>query len=326
VSIARLSVSLIKYNCFHDVQVYNWRVNPFFSVCVDATDRHSTILTCLESILAQDFKDFEVLICDSSSDSSCLDLIMGWLSYAGDSRFKVYKTFHEPGESEIKNWNRPIDRAQGQFIAMLEGDDFLHTRHLSGAFNLLSETPGVSLYFSRGTSDEGFSLVSDIEFNYVPHDSGKLLIDLLQFNWCPVPSVTIFPRIVNGAAVRYDEKAKWAAEYFLYYNLLHLPVPKIFELAQVTVFRSPSHGTRNSFHLSDAEDFLNEHQSELRPNQLHESQNKIKVWAIGYLYQNAALGQFDSGSLRIVKKYSNKVEYYCILLRFVLKLGRSVIS
>ncbi len=301
--------------------MYNGLVSPYFSVCVDATDRHSTILICLESIRAQDFKDFEVLICDSSSDTACFDLIQNWLSsVGGDSRFKVFKTFQIPGESEIKNWNRPIDRAKGQFIAMLEGDDFLHMKHLSGAFNLLNKTPGVSLYFSRGTSNGEFSLVSDIEFEYILHDNERLLTDLMLFNWCPVPSLTIFPRIIQGIAVRYNEKAFWAAEYYLYFDLLNLLDAKIFESPRVTVFRSPSHGTRNSFHLRDAENFLIEHESEMNPSQLDESRNKIKVWAIDYLYQNAAIGSFDAGSLRIIKKYASRIECARILLRFFLIL------
>lgn len=304
--------------------MYNCLVTPFFSVCVDATNRQSTILGCLKSIRAQDFKDFEVLVCDSSSDTACFDLIQDWLRNIGeDSRFKVFKTLHTPVDSEIKNWNRPIDRAQGQFIAMLEGDDFLHIKHLSGAFSLLSETPGISLYFSRGTSDGNFSLVSDMQFEYILHDSEKLLTDLMQFNWCPVPSVTVFPRIIQGGAVRYNEKAFWAAEYYLYYELLHLPEVKIFEAPLVTVLRSPSHGTRNSFHLRDAENFLIEHGNELSPSQLEESRNKIKVWAISYLYQNAALGKFDPGSLRMITKYANKIECLFILLRFLLvSVGR----
>jgi hypothetical protein len=298
-------------------------VSAFFSVCIDATNRHETIIECLESVYRQDFMDYEVIICDASTDFACFNAVAKWISSKADSRFKLFKTSRVNGESEIANWNRPIEKAGGHFIAMLEGDDFYHKGHLLSAFEALNKQSDVRLFFSRGTSAPNFSLLSEVKFQYIQHKNELLLSDLLKFNWCPVPSVTVFPRLIQNLPIKYNEEALWAAEYYLYYNLLTLPGTMVIEGAQTTVFRSPSTGTRNSFHLMDAENFLSLFGEKLEHNQLQEAQMKLKLWSIDYLYQNARLGRFDSGSVRILIKYSNKLEGVYVLFRvLIIHLGR----
>lgn len=293
-------------------------MEPFFSVCIDATNRHATILKCLDSVLKQDFPDYEVIICVASSDLICFSIIEEWLASSGDSRFKLFHVSRYDDESEISSWNRPIDRARGRYIAMLEGDDFYHEGHLRSAFEGISLNIGPCLFFSEGTSVSDFCLSSQTDFSYIHHYPEKLLVELLRFNWCPVPSVTVFPRLVQDLPVRYKEEAHWAAEYYLYYFLLNLPSVNVIEGTQTTVYRTPSVGTRNSFHLKDADNFLQLFGKKLERRELKEAQRKLSLWAIDYLYQNAKLGKHDSGSVQIIQKFSKKKDCIVVLFRVLI--------
>lgn len=95
------------------------------SVVIPVYNTERDLRRCLESLLRQTYKDFEVvLIDDGSTDGS------GALcdSYAGaDSRIRVFHT-ENGGVSEARN--RGLHECRGQYIAFLDSDDYVDERYL----------------------------------------------------------------------------------------------------------------------------------------------------------------------------------------------------
>lgn len=74
---------------------------------------------CVESILAQAYSDFEILLVDDGSPDNCPALCDEWAKK--DSRIKA---LHKPngGLSDARNYG--LDHAQGDYVVFVDSDDF----------------------------------------------------------------------------------------------------------------------------------------------------------------------------------------------------------
>lgn len=94
---------------------------PVISIIVPVYNSEKYLHRCMESILAQTFKDFEViLINDGSTDNS------GGLCdqyKQSDDRVKV---IHQSNQGQAAARNNALDLARGDFIGFVDSDDFIH--------------------------------------------------------------------------------------------------------------------------------------------------------------------------------------------------------
>jgi glycosyltransferase involved in cell wall biosynthesis len=123
-------------------------VTPFFSVCMPPYNRGKTIFRALESIQNQRFRDFEVVIVDNRSTDNAVKEIKRFFqsNLYNENPFKY--TFKENSEhlKGTKNWNKPLESAKGNYVAVLEGDDRFLPTHLQEAYNILSKYNDIGIY------------------------------------------------------------------------------------------------------------------------------------------------------------------------------------
>jgi len=94
---------------------------PLVSVCIPTYNGASYLEACLDSVLAQTFFDFEVLIVDDQSADQSYQIAQAYASR--DSRIKVVRNKHNLGL--VRNWNQCALLAQGEWIKFLFQDDIL---------------------------------------------------------------------------------------------------------------------------------------------------------------------------------------------------------
>lgn len=121
---------------------------PFFSIVIPAWNRQALIGRTINSCLAQDFADFEIVVVDDgSSDDTC-----GAVMAFGDPRIR-YVWQANAGASAARN--RGGAEARGQYLAFLDSDDEFLPGKLS-AFHaaIAAAGPGYCwyspLWFHRG--------------------------------------------------------------------------------------------------------------------------------------------------------------------------------
>lgn len=94
---------------------------PQLSVLVTGRNIEPYIAECLDSVLAQDYQDFEVRCCDDASDDATFSLMQ---QYAGrDNRIHVQQTSKRL--TALPNLQRLIVEAEGEIVAIVDGDDYL---------------------------------------------------------------------------------------------------------------------------------------------------------------------------------------------------------
>lgn len=91
---------------------------PFFSIVVPVYNRAGKVGPCFQSVLAQTFQDWEVVVVDDgSADGEELERVVAGL---GDARFRYIRRANGGGSAAR---NTGIDAARGRYIAFLDSDD-----------------------------------------------------------------------------------------------------------------------------------------------------------------------------------------------------------
>ena len=94
---------------------------PIISVIVPVYKAEAFLDRCVESVLAQTMGDFELILIDDGSPDRCGEMCDAYANT--DSRVRV---IHQKNAGQAAARNRALDIAQGEFIAFVDSDDYIH--------------------------------------------------------------------------------------------------------------------------------------------------------------------------------------------------------
>ena len=103
--------------------------NQLISVIVPIYNVENYLRQCLDSVLGQTFKNFEVLLVNDGSSDSSGDICREYVEK--DSRFHYFEK-ENGGLSDARNYG--IERAQGEYLTFIDSDDFVNEKHLENLF------------------------------------------------------------------------------------------------------------------------------------------------------------------------------------------------
>ncbi len=122
---------------------------------VPVFNEERSIRRCLDSILAQDFSDFEVVVCDNASTDRTPEILAGYA--ARDARVRIFR--NEENLGLIRNWNRAFELSRGTYFRWVGGDDWLDPTYTSRCVAALdadpaaiSATSGFMMHHPDGTT------------------------------------------------------------------------------------------------------------------------------------------------------------------------------
>ena len=95
------------------------------SIIVPIYNAENFLKSCLDSVLSQTFKDFEVLMVNDGSIDNSATICQDYAER--DSRFRYFEKVNG-GLSDARNYG--LDRAKGAYITFLDADDFLFENYL----------------------------------------------------------------------------------------------------------------------------------------------------------------------------------------------------
>lgn len=119
------------------------------SVCIPTYNGATYIAAALRSVLGQTFTDFELIVCDDASADDTLQVVETFR----DDRLRVVRNPVRLGL--VGNWNRCLELASGEYIALFHQDDVMRPDNLADKVAMLDANPGVGLVYSDiGRIDE----------------------------------------------------------------------------------------------------------------------------------------------------------------------------
>lgn len=96
-----------------------------------------SIARCIDSILAQDFADFEVVICDNRSTDRTIEILQDYAAKDERIRFDI----NEENIGLIGNFNHVLSKARGRYFRWIGADDWLEPSYTSACVNALDGNP-----------------------------------------------------------------------------------------------------------------------------------------------------------------------------------------
>lgn len=108
--------------------------NPFFSVGIPVYNASKYISECLESILSQDYPDFEIILVDDGSTDDSYSLCEQYAKK--DYRIKLFRKENGGISSAC---NSILDNSSGKYFFQMDNDDIMHEGCLKNAYNRITE-------------------------------------------------------------------------------------------------------------------------------------------------------------------------------------------
>lgn len=138
-------------------------MKPLVSICVPTYNGEKYLRECLNSVIAQTFSDFEVLIVDDQSSDNTFCIAQEYAKK--DARIRVMR--NEKNLGLVGNWNRCIELAQGEWIKFVFQDDLIAPQCLEKM--LAASKPDSSIIcclrdfiFEAGTLEQTQKLLNSI--------------------------------------------------------------------------------------------------------------------------------------------------------------------
>lgn len=119
---------------------------PRVSLIMPCRNAGVHLTAALDGLLAQDYPNLEILVCDDASDDGSRKLLHTRLdAYSGPHSVKL---LHNPRRQGIETYNRLMEAAAGDFIVIAHADDISYPQRVSRLTRTWLET-GVSLVSSN---------------------------------------------------------------------------------------------------------------------------------------------------------------------------------
>lgn len=114
-------------------------MTPFFSVVIPLYNKEKHVKSTLNSVISQNFADFEVIIVNDGSTDNSIAVVNSII----DSRISVFTTKNH-GVSHARNFG--ISKAKANYIAFLDADDLWKPFHLKDLKVLIENFPNCGMY------------------------------------------------------------------------------------------------------------------------------------------------------------------------------------
>lgn len=125
---------------------------PHISVILANYNGATYLAEAIDSVLAQDYDDFELVIVDDASTDESLSIIHGFATRAPD---KIRKIVHDRNKGQAEGFNTGVRSAAGDIVCFLDSDDLWYPNKIFGVAAYFSLAPNCvmfqhNLYFRRG--------------------------------------------------------------------------------------------------------------------------------------------------------------------------------
>lgn len=185
-----------------------------FSIIVPVYNAELYISECIESVIAQSFADFEVILVDDGSRDRSRSVCEKYTQ--SDGRFKLY-TKENGGVSSARNVG--LDYSLGDWIIFLDADDTIHPHMLKYLEEYISANDDVDLIqFAYGRS--GFLKSSvDLKGPYVKPLTAYEYYQSGKYNAIVCASV-MRGSIIRENFIRFDTKLKLAEDQVFVFQVM----------------------------------------------------------------------------------------------------------
>lgn len=188
---------------------------PKVSICIPAYLQIQFLKQTIESVLAQNYNDYEIVITDDSPDSSVENLLS---EFPKNEKIRYFRNVKQLGSP--MNWNESVRLSSGEYIKIMHHDDwFENSTSLSQFVEMLDSNPEAGFAFSGAIAQPASAqrpwhhFASSFWLSRLKKEPTGLFLQ----NIIGPPSATIIRR---SSFVEYDKNFVWLVDVAQYMQIL----------------------------------------------------------------------------------------------------------
>ena len=172
---------------------------PLVSVIMPVYNDEGYVATAIESILAQTFTDFELIVVDDGSSDASAAIVRAYANR--DKRIRFFQLERNQGPAVARN--RGIAAAGGDFVAGMDSDDISLPERLQKQVDFLLSAPDIG---AVGTHARVVNADLQLLYHKTPprHHAHLMLCQFIE-DWTFVCASVMFRRPLLQAIGGYDE-------------------------------------------------------------------------------------------------------------------------
>ncbi len=193
---------------------------PLVSVCIPTYNRKKYLRQTLDSIVAQTYKDYEIILFDDGSTDGTKEMIE-------DIGFPV--TYHwQQNAGDAAARNKLIELAKGQYISFIDSDDLLMPDAIERMVSAMeAQNEDVIVYGPYFRIDQNGKIYGKCKRNLYSGKITKHLFKTILIHSCG----SMFPRKILKDPATFDTSLRICSDYDLWlrlsaeYRFIALPEP-----------------------------------------------------------------------------------------------------
>ena len=161
---------------------------PLISVVIPTYNRAHLLERAIDSVLAQTFQNYEIVVVDDGSTDKTAALLNKYQQKT--NKLKVFK--HKTNKGVAAARNTSIKNAQGKYIAIMDSDDYAHPTWLEESAAFLKKNPNTDILvpFKQEINDETPPKIKEKKFplyrfyleNYLSNVGNIIRSDFIKKN------------------------------------------------------------------------------------------------------------------------------------------------
>lgn len=183
--------------------------DPLVSVLMPVYNGAKYLQQAMDSVLAQTFADFELIVVDDGSVDDSPDIVRAY----SDKRIRLIKNASNLGLAGARN--RALGEARGKYVAWLDADDVSASHRLQRQVALLDAHPDVC---ACGTWVKTIGVAAGQRWTY-PVGSDSVRVRMLFHNPLATSSVMVRRDVLSKNNLWFDEVQPPAEDYALWERL-----------------------------------------------------------------------------------------------------------
>src|SRR5215218_1807285 len=178
------------------------------SVVIPCYNQAHFLGEAIESVLAQSYKDFEIVVVDDGSPDNTSEVA---------SRYEEVRLVRQENRGLAGARNRGLEKAEGEYVVFLDSDDRLMPEALEVGVRELDAHPECAFVAGHYKNIAANGAPRGVPAR--PRGGGDRYLSLLRDNYIMMPASVMYRRRVFGEVGGFDSSVDAAADWDLYLRI-----------------------------------------------------------------------------------------------------------
>ncbi|MDD5349092.1 MAG: glycosyltransferase [Chthoniobacteraceae bacterium] len=205
---------------------------PLVTVCVPVYNTAAYIRQCIESVFAQECKDWILLVSDNCSTDGTWEI----LQELQHPQLRLFRQTQNIGPNA--NWNFLLEKVETDYFCFLGSDDYFYPNHLGEKIRLLEQYPEAPFVHGRTdfVDENGEKIQTHDYTGALPptETSREALARLVQANYMVITAAVFRLAALRDNGICFDRRLRLFGDWDLYIELL-LRYPLVVHDQQTTL-------------------------------------------------------------------------------------------